>query len=453
MTDKLEQRVIDFLDKYNLSDKTIIIGFSGGYDSMCLLDILSKIAKLEEYKNLKLVAAHFNHNWRGEEALKEQEVCRLFALSRGIEFYTKTASAGLKKNENDARIARYEFFEETVENYDGDAVFTAHNKDDNAETVLYRVIKGTGLYGLRGISEKRNYFYRPLLKTTRAEITEYCEKNNLVPNKDSSNNDTKYKRNFIRLNVIPMLEKVNPTVKDALNTLADVATSDNEIIEEYLDTIKDKIYNDDSILSHEYRKLSKPVKMRIIHDYIQRLDLDYDYKKIAEIYSFIEENIVKRNGSTVSLSASSWLYVDDKIIETLPRKCDRESRYKTFEPFEITDEGEYSIGDKILTLKSFVEKDIFVFPESTASFVYVDLSRITLPIAVRTRAEGDIITPFGMTGTMKLKKYFNSKGISRHTRDEIVLLTQGNDVLWAVGVGISNKIGVTTKPTHVIEIK
>ena len=250
-----------------------------------------------------------------------------------------------------------------------------------------------------------------------------------------------------------MLEKVNPTVKDALNTLADVATSDNEIIEEYLDTIKDKIYNDDSILSHEYRKLSKPVKMRIIHDYIQRLNLDYDYKKIAEIYSFIEENIVKRNGSTVSLSASSWLYVDDKIIETLPRKCDIESRYKTFEPFEITDEGEYSIGDRILTLKSFVEKDIFVFPESTASFVYVDLSQITLPITVRTRAEGDIITPFGMTGTMKLKKYFNSKGISRHTRDEIVLLTQGNDVLWAVGVGISNKIGVTTKPTHVIEIK
>ena len=223
-------RIVEFLKENNLQDKTVILGFSGGYDSMCLLDILSKIKDMPEFFDFDVIAAHFNHNWRGEESLREQEICRIFAASRGFEFYTKNAPANLRKTENDARIARYEFFEEAYEEYDADAVFTAHNKDDNAETVLYRIIKGTGLIGLRGIAQKRKYFYRPLLKTYRSEILKYCKDNNLTPNEDSSNSDTAYKRNFLRLDVIPNLEKVNPEVKDALNILAENATKDRKSV-------------------------------------------------------------------------------------------------------------------------------------------------------------------------------------------------------------------------------
>ena len=446
----LQKRIEEFLQKYELFDKTIIVGFSGGYDSMCLLDILSKIKNLPEYDDLRVIAAHFNHNWRGEEANKEQEVCRLFASSKGFEFFTKTAPLDLHHDENTARIARYEFFEEAMENYDADAVFTAHNKDDNAETVLYRVIKGTGLIGLRGISECRGSFYRPLLKTTRAEINEYCEKNNLRPNLDSSNNDIKYKRNYLRLNVIPALEKINPSVKETLNALAEVASNENSIIEEYISTIKSKIFKSDGINPAEYSKLSMPVKMRIIHEYIQNLNLDYDLKKIREICSFIEANIHKRNGSTISLLAAKWLYVDDKTIEVIP-KTDA-SQNDNVEPVVITGEGEYKFGDKTLNLKTYQDKDIFVFPDSTANFVYVDLSEVQLPLTIRYRQDGDVINPFGMTGTMKLKKYFNSKGVSRHERDNKILITKDNEVLWAAGVGLSNKIGVIKKPTHVIEV-
>ena len=443
-------RVADFLKKYNLQDKTVVLGFSGGFDSMCLLDILSKIRELPEFFDLNIIAAHFNHNWRGEEALKEQEVCRLFAASRGCEFYTKTAPVGLKKSENEARIARYEFFEEVLENYDADAVFTAHNKDDNAETVLYRAIKGTGLVGLKGISCKRNNFYRPLLTTTRAEIVEYCDKNNLTPNYDSSNNDTKYRRNYLRLNVIPVLEKINPCVKDSLNTLAEVAISEDAIIQEYLNQLKDKVYeNEERINSTEYKKLSAPVKMRFIHEYIQIFNLDYDFKRIKEIYNFIEENIDKRNGSTISLSSGLWLYVDEKHIETIPHRKNTENKQIYV---EINQEGEYKIGNKTLTIKKYVDKDVFTFPESTASFVYVDLSKLKFPLVIRNRKDGDIINPFGMSGSMKLKKYLNSKGVSRHNRDDLLLLTSQEEILWVVGVGISNKIGVNKIPTHVIEI-
>mgnify|MGYP004562587781 CR=1 FL=1 len=445
------QRVADFIKKYKLQDKTIVVGFSGGYDSMCLLNILAELKNLPEFDDMTVIAAHFNHNWRGEESLREQEICRIFANSKGFEFYLKQAPNDLKKTENDARIARYEFFEEAYEEFDADAVFTAHNKDDNAETVLYRIIKGTGIVGLKGISEKRNYFYRPLLTTRRSEIVAYCTENNLSPNNDSSNSNTAYKRNYIRLNVVPALEKINAGVKDALNILSYNAINDNEIIEEYLKTIRPQVFNGDSIKSEQYSKLSKQVKLRLLHEFIQKLDLDYDYKKINEIYEFIEENITQKNGSTKSLATALWLYADEKIVETIPKKSQNNSN-QDMGTILISGEGEYKFNNKTLTIKKYIDKDLFVFPEATSNFAYVDFSCAKFPLTLRTRRDGDIISPFGMTGTMKLKKYMNSKGVARHNRDEILLLCDDKEVLWVLGVGISSKIGVKSKPTHVLEV-
>lgn len=444
-------RIADFLRKYELQDKTIIVGFSGGYDSMCLLDILSKLKdKEQEFWEMTIIAAHFNHNWRGEEALKEQEVCRIFASAHGCEFYTKTASLGLKKSENEARIARYDFFEDALEEFDADAVFTAHNKDDNAETVLYRVIKGTGIVGLKAISEKRDCFYRPLLKTTRKEIVQYCEDNNLNPNNDSSNSDISYKRNYLRLNVIPALEKINPSVKEALNTLSEVAASENEIIEEYLSDKRKDVFEYDCMKSEAYKELSKPIKMRFLHEYIQKFDLDYDFKKIKEIYEFIENNISRKNGNTMSLATAKWLYVDEKIIETIPRR----DKCNEVEPINIliNGEGEYKVGNKTFRIKKHSEDELFLFPDSSANFIYVDLSDVKMPLTLRTRKDGDVINPFGMRGTMKLKKYLNAKGVNRHKRNELLLLASEDEVLWVVGVGLSDKIKVIKVPTHVIEI-
>ena len=105
-----------------------------------------------------------------------------------------------------------------------------------------------------------------------------------------------------------------------------------------------------------------------------------------------------------------------------------------------------------MSIKKYVDKDIFVFPESTSNFAYVDLSNIKFPLILRTRKDGDIISPFGMTGSMKLKKYMNAKGVPKHNRDEILLLCNDTEVLWVLGVGLSSKIGVKTKPTHVLEV-
>ena len=448
---KLINSVAEFLKEQGLQDKTLVVGFSGGFDSMCLLDILSKLKQEQrDFFEMRLIAAHFNHNWRGEESLKEQEVCRIFAASRSAEFFTKTAPPELKKTENDARIARYEFFEETVENYDADAVLTAHNKDDNAETILYRIIKGTGLVGLKGVMLKRDNIYRPFLKTMRSEILEYCEKYNLAPNNDSSNSDTTYKRNFLRLNVFPMLEQLNPMVKDAFNTLSEVAINEDLIIEEYFSTLRERVYNEDKILSREYKNLSKPVKMRFIHEYIQKFDIDYDYKRIREIYDFIESNLTRKNGSTLSLATALWLYADDKVIETIPPR--HKMSTLGFCEVCVKEDGEYICGDKKFILRSFRLGTDFKFPNSTANIAYVDLSNVDMPLQLRGRKDGDLINPLGMSGSMKLKKFFNSKGVNRHKRDEILLLTSNNEVLWAVGVGLSDKIGVKHYPTHILEV-
>lgn len=446
-------RIKDFLKSYNLQNKTLIVGFSGGFDSMCLLDILSKIKQDYEFSEMRVIAAHFNHNWRGEESLREQEVCRFFAASKGFEFYTKTASDHIKKTELDARIARYDFFEDTAELYEADAVLTAHNKDDNAETVLYRIIKGTGIVGLRGIAQKRDIFYRPLLTTLRSEILEYCNKYNLSPNNDSSNSDTKYKRNYLRLNVIPAIEQINPDFKDAINKLALNATNENLIIEEYLHKIRNEIFDGEQIITSKYKKLSIPVKLRILYDFVLSLGLDYDSKKIQEIYNFIEANANQKNGSTHSLASALWIYADDKVIETIPRKSTNSAAIS--EEIKIECEGEYKFGSKTFSIKKYYEYDSFnsIYPPSDANCAIIDISRVRFPLTLRTRKDGDIISPFGMEGSMKLKKYLNSKAIPRHDRDSLLLLCKENEVLWAVGTGISSKIAVKNKPTHILEIK
>ena len=119
--------------------------------------------------------------------------------------------------------------------------------------------------------------------------------------------------------------------------------------------------------------------------------------------------------------------------------------------YKINGEGEYQIGEHKLIIKPYVPKDIFIFPEATANFVYVDLTKVNTSLVLRHRNDGDVINPFGMSGTMKLKKFFNSKGVAKHKRDNIFLLVNETEVLWAIGVGLSNKIGVLDKPTHVIE--
>ena len=415
-------RVKNFIEKYNLSG-TFIVAFSGGYDSMCLLDILYKL-------KTDIVAIHLNHNWRGEESLKEAKNCENFVKSRNIKYYSEILPDSVEKTETSAREARYDFFKRCAEMFNSNVVFTAHNFDDNAETVLYRIIKGTGTIGLQGISEHREIFYRPLLKTTRSEIEEYIKDNNLTPNIDSSNFNTKYKRNLIRNKIIPLLKEINPNVTGAINSLSELAVDDNCLINSYL---PENLLN---AAPHEQKRLI----YKMLCDY----NIEYDRKKIENIQKFIEENKTSKSGKKFSLNESLWLFVNNSIVEIIS------SEEKNTSQINIKHCGEYKFGDFIFTIEPFGE-EINSFPQDSEFKAFVNLSDIDFTL--RHRKDGDKIQPLGISGTQKLKKYLNEKKIPTHKKDKLILLCKDNEVLWVAGVGLNDKIKVVNTPTHVLTLK
>ncbi len=458
----MKENVKNFLIKHNLlSEKTFLVGYSGGYDSTCLLHILSELSK--DY-GFKLVALHLNHNWRGEEAEKEQINCQNLCAQAGIEFYTKTLPKTDKCSELAAREARYEFFAGCAEKFNAEAIFTAHTKTDNAETVLYRIIKGTGIEGLRGIpeirEEKTYKIYRPLLNFSRAEIEKYNLDNGLKPESDSSNFDIKYARNNIRHSIMPALQKINDNVENALNTLSLLASSELNIVDEYLQQIKSNITTpsttarDDTkskkIDTDKFLALTKDVRQKIIFELIKTVKESYDYSDVAEIMNFIDANQNSKNGKIASITKECWLFVSNKYIYTT---CDILPQ-QDCETLEIPAEGTYPCDNYVLKIEKYNNEKVTF---SAADFtIFVDLSKISFPLELRkrdiTKEDADYIQPFGMTGKMKLKKYFINRHISRFERDKNLLLCKNNDILWVTGVGISEKLRVVEQPTHKISL-
>ena len=400
----IKDNIKNFIKKHNLSG-TIIVAFSGGYDSMCLLDILNKLGE-------KIIAAHLNHNWRGEESLKEAENCKNFAKSRGIQYYSEILPDSIEKTETVAREARYDFFRRCAKKFNSKIVFTAHNFDDNAETVLYRIIRGTGTIGLQGIAEKRDIFFRPLLKTTRAEIEKYCKDNNLNPNNDSSNSNTKYKRNFIRHKIIPLLKEINPNVTEALNSLSEIAYEDNNLINTYLPT--------------NLIQASEIEQKRLIYKILNEYNLDYDREKIENIQKFIQENKNSKSGKIITKT-------EKNTVEINISKC-----------------GKYKFEDYIFSIEKYNE-EITEFPHDTEYKAYISADEINFTL--RHRKDGDKIQPLGSKGTQKLKKYLNEKKIPQHEKDKLIFLCKDNEILWAAGIGISEKIKVAQRPTHMLKLE
>ncbi len=433
-------KVLKFIDDYKLANKTIVVGFSGGYDSMCLLDILDKFS---EQLKIKLIAAHYNHNWRGKIARQEQEHCRQFCFDRNIEFYTETAPDDIKKNETEAREQRYAFFERAKLKFNADIVCTAHNYDDNAETILYRIIKGTGIVGLKGIIPVREYYYRPLLNVTRSEIEEYNKLNGLNPNNDESNYDSIHKRNLIRYEILPLLQKINPEVKKSLNSLSSIAQSECNILDECMKNVSERLFNNGKILTKEYLKLSGDLQQKIIYNLIYNSEIDYNMSLVKNIVNFIQECSDKNKPSKFSLSTDKWLYVDKNIIEIISETI------KTNFELKVEGEGIYQFNNDTFMIKTTNESFDKMQDEYSA---LVDLSCCE-DLVLRTRRDGDVIKPLGSNGTMKLKKYLMSKNIPQHVRDNLVLLCQDKEVLWVAGVGLSDRIKTIDKPTHRISIK
>lgn len=233
----VEEQVYNCIKKYKLINENdkIVIGVSGGPDSICILHVLNS---LKEKLKIQIFVAHVNHMIR-EEADSETEYVQEFCASLGIECFVKKIDvieyAKMHKigTEEAGRVNRYDFFEEVAKKVSASKIVTAHNSNDKAETVLLNILRGSGLSGLKGIEPIRdNKYIRPLIETERKDIEEYCAKNNLEPKIDKTNLESIYKRNKVRNDLIPYIQKeFNPNFLKTINRLSEVATEENEYME------------------------------------------------------------------------------------------------------------------------------------------------------------------------------------------------------------------------------
>ena len=251
----MKNKILQTIKKYKLIENgdSIVIGVSGGPDSICLLYVLNDLKK---ELNFKIYVAHINHMIR-KEADEETEYVKSFCKNLGVECFTKKIDVieiakELKMGTEEAgRKIRYDFFEEVLRNTNSNKIATAHNNNDKVETIIMNILRGSGISGLKGLDPIReNKFIKPLIETSREEIENYCEENKLNPRIDKSNNENIYTRNKVRNCVIPYIKKeFNPNILKTINRLSEVATEENE----YLNNVTQKTFNEICI------SLEKPV--------------------------------------------------------------------------------------------------------------------------------------------------------------------------------------------------
>lgn len=299
----LEEKVIQTIKKYNMikDGDEVVIGVSGGPDSITLLNILNN---LKEKLNIKIYVAHINHMIR-KEANEETEYVREFCNKLGIDFFIKKIKVEeeAKKlkigTEEAGRNIRYAFFEEVANMVGANKIATAHNSNDNAETVLMNIIRGTSVSGLKGIEKVRDgKFIRPIIECNRNEIEEYCKEQNLDPRYDKSNKENIYTRNKIRNLLIPYLQKeFNPNIIEGINRLSYIAEEEerflNKIVEnEYeniLISVNNNEKNDTIILNlKEFNKLDYVIKSKLILYTISKI-----YGKATGIEKIHIDDIIK----------------------------------------------------------------------------------------------------------------------------------------------------------------
>lgn len=309
----LEKKVISTIKKYNLIKKNdkIVVGVSGGPDSMALLNVLINI---KEKFGFEIIVAHINHGLR-QEADSETEFVKAFCNKNNINCYIKKEKVDdlAKKSkvgtEEAGRKLRYDFFDEILEKEKANKIATAHNENDNAETVLMNIIRGSGISGLKGIEPIRNEkIIRPLIECNREEIEDYCVKEKLNPKYDKSNNENTYTRNKVRNELIPFIkEEFNPNIISSINRLSKVAMEENEFLNKLTINAYERLKikeaigketiegNNMIIISlKEFNKLDLVIKNRLVLYTINKLlgnAKDIEMINIADIIKLCNNNI------------------------------------------------------------------------------------------------------------------------------------------------------------------
>ncbi|MFQ6807495.1 MAG: tRNA lysidine(34) synthetase TilS [Blautia sp.] len=440
----IEERVFSYIEKYNMIEagSQVIVGISGGGDSVCLLFLLSKYQKRRPFH---LLGIHVNHGIRGQEALRDQEYAKKLCERLGVPFtvytYSVPAIAQQEKRslEEAGRMVRRRAFEEKAASLGKKAVIAlAHHENDNAETVLHNLIRGTkaaGMGGIRPIQEigEGVAYIRPLLKVTREEIETYLRQQQIPWMTDSTNQELEYTRNRIRHRIIPEMEKINPKVVSHIAQAADTF----QAIEEYLTGQADMLYREYVEQRENGYWIRKELflEKELMQSYVIRMVLERAADKKQDLTAFHVESILSlgkgRTGASVSLPGgvlASQVYGD--LYVRLP------------------DSGEAPLKELELEIFPWENQQI---PEKTYT-KWFDYDKIKSSLEIRHRKPGDFLTIADTGGRKKLKDYFIDCKIPREEREKVTLLAEGSHILWVVGYRISQYYKVTSQTKTVLKV-
>lgn len=402
----------------------VVVGFSGGPDSVFLLEML---LQLKKEINFEIILVHINHLLRGENSDGDENFSLEYGKKKGLKVFSRRidiTTLGKTKGltlEEAGREARYSFFREIFNKEGANKIALAHNKDDQLETFMFRLTRGAGLEGLEGIDSKRDEYIRPISEIYKKDIVEYLDKNGIPYRIDKTNFENEFTRNSIRLDLIPFIEKrYNPKFKDKLYALIEEIREVNRVLKVKLDE-----YLVDGKLSIEkLKKVDKYLLSKILIQYLYSYNIEVSRKKIKSA-----EDIIYKGGSKdISLNGEYILRKDYNFLTVVKNeeKRENEEEVKLKIPGQIVF-GEYVI-EALITDTIKYDKENF----------YTNL-KVGDELTIRSRKDGDRIIPVGMKTVKKVKDILINEKIPKEKRDILPIVLFNDEVVWIAGVKGSDK--------------
>jgi tRNA(Ile)-lysidine synthase len=418
-----------------LEGKKLLLAVSGGLDSMVLVHLFQQL-------DYEIVVLHCNFQLRGVESFGDQQFIQEYTSQNGISFsFTQFDTEAFAKDyklstQLAARELRYSWFYEQLEIQKGDYVLTAHHADDNLETFLINLSRGTGLDGLTGIPAQNDIVIRPLLPFTRQEIEEYATQNKLVWREDSSNTSDKYLRNKIRHHLIPVLKELNPNFMNSFEKTQTYLQESQELVADaaimvYQQVAKEK---DGDI----YFDINQLLKLPNYTSYLYQWLTEFGFTAWEDIYDLVT------NQSGKQVFAPQFRLIKDRD-------------YLILSPLKLaTDKQEFlieSIESKVNFPLNMLFSNVTEISATLNSAIFVDQEKLQFPLVLRRWNEGDVFQPFGMGGkSKKVSKLFKDEKLSLIEKENVWLLCSESQVVWVVGIRQDERFKIDSKTKKILKI-
>ena len=456
---KIIRKAENTISKYRMLEHgdLVIVAVSGGADSVCLLDILFILKKI---LGIELVVAHFDHGLRPGEDEYETDFVKSLTASFDCDFTTKKAARSLKPGiaslEEKARDLRYRFLNEVKDKFSAQKIATGHNLNDQAETVLMRLLRGSGPPGLSGIPPVRDtHIIRPLIEITRSEIESYLDSKGLSHITDSSNFKTGHLRNEIRLNLLPQLQEYQPKIVEILGRTAGIAREENLWLERKAETWIKKWAeagsgNEIVLPLSRFKDLPEPLKNHVLRQALKMTAGSLRRITVTNI------DAIKRMAGSSKPQAEITLPNSLAVKRVYDRLIFLKSKAQTPERFCYIIDGPGAFNLETLggTIQlEEVERKALSKLKTSPRIACLDADLITYPLMLRNFLPGDKFVPLGMTGHKKLKSYFIDMKIPSHIRACIPILTKENQPIWICGLRIDDRYKVTPTTKRVLKIR